>query len=48
MPFQSCPTLSEPGEVPGFQRYMSLKWRAWTIIRRMIATLQTERLRTVD
>ena len=30
------------------QRYVSLKRSVWTIIRRMIVTLQTERLRTVE
>ena len=45
---KSCPTLCEPEAGSGFQRYMSLKRSVRTIIRRMIVTLQTERLHTVE
>ena len=45
---QSCPTLCEPEGGTGFQRYMSLNGWLSTTIGRMIVTLQTERLRTVE
>ena len=44
---QPCPTRHEPEESPAFQRDMSL-WREVRDHRRMIVTLQTERVRALE